>query len=92
MSDVFRLNELARRPDLTFFVNVRTAVCIERMKIRDQPLELFEQNFEATRLSYKRAIRFLRKKTGERIVEIDGNGTVEETVEAMMKVLAETDF
>ncbi|HFA49656.1 MAG TPA: dTMP kinase [Bacteroidetes bacterium] len=86
-ADVMRLNELALRPDIIFFLNVGNEVCAQRIKKRNEPLELFEENLEGTRQMYFEAIRFLEKERGENIVEIDGNGTVEETVAQMLEAL-----
>ncbi len=81
---VFGLNEKARRPDLTFFLNVDAATCRLRMAKRNLPEELFEGILDESRRKYFEAIAFLRQKTGEQIVEIDGRGTVEETAEKML--------
>ena len=85
MASVLKINELALKPDLIFFLNVSNEVCRERMKKRNLPPELFEENLESTRQKYLAAIEFLRTGHGENIVEIDGNGTVEEVVEAMFR-------
>jgi dTMP kinase len=76
---VFDLNNQARKPDIIFFLNVSNQVCYERMKIRNQPEELFEANLSEDREKYFQAIAFLRAKNQDNIIEIDGNGTVEET-------------
>ncbi len=88
MEDVLRINELALKPDLIFFLNVRNEVCYERMKTRNLPPELFEENLEETRRKYLAAIEFLRREHGETIVEIDGNGPVDATVDAMLAQLS----
>lgn len=77
---VMLLNEYALKPDVLFFINVDSHVCYERMKIRNQPEELFEANLAESRQKYFDAIAFLREKHGENIVEIDGSGTIEEVV------------
>ena len=87
MERVMELNELALPPDLIFFLNVSNEICYQRMNKRNQPQELFETNLEATREKYLSAVEFLRRTRKERIIEIDGNGTVEETVEQMLKWL-----
>jgi dTMP kinase len=81
---VMELNELALPPDIIFFLNVSNETCYQRMNKRNLPPELFETNFEATRQKYFSAIDFLKNTRQERIVEIDGNGTVEETVAQML--------
>ncbi len=85
MDAVFELNRFAKRPDLTFFIEVSDEICYKRMAIRNQPQELFEEKLAQTREKYRAAIDFLRKKTGEEIVEIDGSGTVEEVAGAILK-------
>lgn len=84
---VMQLNELALPPDLIFFLNVSNEVCYQRMKKRNQPQELFEVNLESTRQKYLAAIDFLRTTRQEKIIEIDGNGTVAETVDQMLNAL-----
>ena len=76
-------NEFALKPDVIFFINVDTKVCYARMKVRNEPEELFEANLDESRQKYFEAIDFLRKTHGENIVEIDGSGTIEEVVNAI---------
>lgn len=80
---VMQLNEQARKPDVIFFLNVSNEVCYQRMAKREQAKELFEENLEEDRKKFFRAIRFLKKKNGDRVVEIDASGTPEETVQQM---------
>ncbi|MEZ4959677.1 MAG: dTMP kinase [Saprospiraceae bacterium] len=87
MENVLELNQLARKPDVIFFLNVSNEVCYERMKGRNLPPELFEENLSETRRKYQEAIEFLRKGHQENIVEIDGNGTVDQTATAMFGVI-----
>ena len=77
---VMLYNEFAIRPDIIFFINVDNKVCYERMKIRNQPKELFETNLTSTRQKYAQAIQYLRETHQENIIEIDGNGTLMEVV------------
>lgn len=77
---VMLYNEYAIKPDVIFFINVDSKVCYERMKIRDQPEELFEANLDESRQKYFDAITFLRKTRDENIIEIDGSGTIYEVV------------
>jgi dTMP kinase len=76
--DVMRLNELALKPDLFFFLNVSNEVCYERIRQRNLPRELFESNLEEQRQKYREAIDFLRTERGENIVEVDGSKTPDE--------------
>jgi len=80
---VMELNKFARRPDITFFINVSDKVCYERMKIRNQPQELFEENLSHSRKKYVDAMKYLRTTRGEQIVEVDGNGSIAEVVDAI---------
>jgi dTMP kinase len=78
---VMLYNEYALKPDVIFFINVDSHVCYERMKIRNQPEELFEANLGESRQKYFNAIDFLRKTRNENIIEIDGSGSIEEVAE-----------
>lgn len=89
MAAVMQLNELARKPDLIFFLNVSNEVCLQRMQIRNQPAELFEQNLSETRNKFYQAISFLEKEQAAQIVEIDGNGTLAHTLSQMLAILFE---
>lgn len=84
---VMQLNDLAIQPDLIFFLNVSNEICYQRLQKRNEPQELFEENLDGTRKNYFAAIDFLRNTRNENIIEIDGNGTVEETVEQMLAKL-----
>lgn len=85
---VMELNELARKPDLIFFVNVSNETCYQRLNKRSQARELFEGKFDETRTKFRKAIAFLQETRGENIIEVDGNGTVEETLEQLRKGIA----
>lgn len=87
MSKVWKLNENALTPDLIFFLNVSDETCYQRMNKRNQPRELFENNLDQTRKKFLKGIRFLKKKKENWIVEIDGNGTPDETVAQMQNEL-----
>lgn len=85
--EVMKLNNKAVKPDLIFFMNVSNEVCYERMNIRNQPRELFEGNLTETRQKYFNAIKFLKEKHDDLIVEIDAGGTIEENVLSLLKAL-----
>jgi dTMP kinase len=87
MTEIFELNKAARKPDIIFFFNVSNEVCYQRMQIRNQAPELFESNLAQTREKYLQAIEFLRTTNQDNIIEIDGNGTVEETVKALQNAI-----
>lgn len=88
MERILDLNEKARKPDIIFFFNVDNETCYERMKKRNQPQELFEQDLESSRKKYQQAIDFLRDKRDEKIVEINANGTPESTVKQILEALS----
>jgi dTMP kinase len=75
--DIMNLNRFVLKPDIIFFINVDNKTCYQRMKTRNQPEELFENNLSETRNKYVKAIQFLRDTRQENIVEIDGSGTIE---------------
>ncbi len=85
LQDIMFLNREARKPDIIFFLKVRAEVCYDRMKIRNQPPELFEQNLAETLEKYKEAIEFLKHTRKENIIEIDGNGTIQDTALQMLE-------
>ena len=84
-TDVLRLNEKARKPDMIFFLNVSDEICYERMKIRDEEAELFEQNLAETRQKYHEAITFLRKFNSDTIIEIDASGEIDQVANEMLE-------
>lgn len=84
---VMRLNEMAIRPDLFFFVNTSDDVVRQRLKNRNLPPELFDEKVAEMKRNYSKAIDFLRATRGERIIEIDGDGSVAETVEQMLNIV-----
>jgi dTMP kinase len=83
---VMQLNEKALKPDLFFFLNVSDEVCYERMKTRNQPTELFEDQLSHSRKKYAEAIAFLQKNR-ETIVEIDASGSIDEVAQQILKTL-----
>ncbi|MCB9233977.1 MAG: dTMP kinase [Bacteroidia bacterium] len=86
---VMELNELARKPDLIFFLNVSNEVCLQRMQKRNAPEELFESNLSQTRQKFLNAIEFLRSRGHDNIHEIDANGTLEEVVGQLLQGIGE---
>lgn len=81
---VMDLNQHAMQPDVIFFINVDAKTCYERMKIRNQPPELFEQNLGETRQKYFNAIAFLKETRKDNIIEIDGSGTIEDVAQTIL--------
>ncbi|MBC7776887.1 MAG: dTMP kinase [Phycisphaerae bacterium] len=86
-ASVLALNEKAKKPDIIFFIEVSDQVCYERMKIRNQPEELFEKNLSDSRRKYHEAISFLRTHNNDNIVEIDGSGSIGEVANAILQEL-----
>ncbi len=72
------LNSKAPAPDLTIFLAVPVEVCGERMAGRRGTVELYEETAKLRRIraNYDRLIA-AAQEAGERIVVVDGNGTVE---------------
>ena len=85
--DVYSLNDAAIRPDLTFFLKVSNEICYQRMAHRNQVRELFETNLSQTREKFHKAMDFLRNEKGEKIVEIDASGSIQEVGEAILSEL-----
>ena len=88
---VMNLNQNARKPDLTIFMNVSNEVCYQRMRHRNKPQELFETDLSNTRDKYLSAIEFLKKERAEQIVTVDANGTMNEVLQDVIKVLKKFD-
>ena len=72
MDDVYNINQWARRPDLTIFLNVSPQNCYARMRNRPQDKELFEKNLQERADKYQAGIQLLRDK-GETVIEVDAN-------------------
>lgn len=87
MHNVMALNELARKPDVIFFLDASERTCFERLKIRNIPEELFEKDFNETRQKYLAAIDFLRHERQENIVVISADGTPEQVVAQILSFL-----
>lgn len=82
---VMLLNKAARKPDIIFFLNVSAEVCRERMNKRNEPAELFETKLDMYRNKYFAAIKYLQQEREEIVIEINGNQTLEEVVNDIMK-------
>jgi dTMP kinase len=93
MEQVYALNEGVRQPDLTLFLEASTDTCYRRMRARaalsDQKRdrELFEENLDATRAVYERAIDFLRAR-GEIVerVNVDSDQVAEIVDQIVLKL------
>ncbi len=85
---VRELNRKARRPDLTFVLDVDPDIAAKRRAFRSGAAELYEHAALQTRLarSYRDAERFA---VGDRIIHVDGNTSRQEVTETMLKHLGE---
>lgn len=86
MDDIYHLNRWARRPDLTIYLCVSPHNGYSRMRMRPNDRELFERNLSERAQKYQAGIALLRDK-GERIVEVDANGTIAEVFDAVVSAL-----
>lgn len=78
------LNRYARRPDLTVVLDVPPDLAATRREARGEPAQLYEQNEVQVALAafYKDLARHL---PGDRVVVLDGSGTVEAVAEAVLR-------
>ncbi|MBC7815229.1 MAG: dTMP kinase [Burkholderiales bacterium] len=86
IQDVMALNEGARQPDLTIFLNASAEVCYERMSRRTDNRELFEEKLTQTREKYFEGIEFLRGR-GETVIEVNADGSRESVLNAILDTL-----
>ncbi len=80
------LNARALKADLTLFVSVDLKTAARRRVIRAQAEEHFEspERQRKTRQQYERAL----KSFGSRVVRIDGNGSIDDVTEAIMRAIS----
>ncbi len=88
MEDIYHLNQWARRPDLTIFLDVSPHNCYARLRNRPQDKELFEKNLAARAEEYRAGIELLRSK-GETIVEVDANSDFPKVFDKVLRALNE---
>jgi dTMP kinase len=86
VEDVMALNQTARRPDLTLFLDTRPEISEQRIGKRQDHRELFEDRFAETRAKYQQVIEYLRDR-GEQIEVVDANGTLIEVLNGVLDVL-----
>lgn len=72
------LNRFARPADLTIYLRLSVAACLDRLAGRGGLADIFETAARLRRIarSYRNGIAYLRS-TGALVVEVDGRGTVE---------------
>lgn len=86
MEDVYHLNQWARRPDMTIFLNVSPHNCYARMRNRPQDKELFEKNLSDRAEKYQAGIDLLRSN-GETVIEVDANPTYPEVFASVLEAV-----
>lgn len=86
IDDVLALNQSARRPDLTLFLDASPETCHARIGGRQEHRELFEERFVETRAKYFRVIDLLRGR-GEQIDVVDANGGIAEVLNGVIAAL-----
>lgn len=88
---VYQINSRVIKPDLTIFLEVPVIYCLERIGNRQgEHKDLFEQEeaLDRVRDSYYRSIEQLRAQ--ERILVVDGCGSIEEVAELVWSQVEET--
>jgi dTMP kinase len=86
VEEVMDLNQSARPPDLTLFLDVSPETSEQRIGQRQDHRELFEDRFAETRAKYQQVIAYLRGR-GESIEVIDANGTLIEVLNGVIDIL-----
>lgn len=83
---VLTLNEGARRPDLTIFLDAPPDTLIERQRDRREGRELYDGQLALWRSRYEGAIAILRER-GERIIQLDAAMAPDALLEAVLCAL-----
>lgn len=86
IENIMALNESARRPDLTIFLNASDTACYKRMRKRQDDKELFERHVSKTRKKYAEAIEFLRSR-GDKVVEVKAEGTMAQVRQLVLEAI-----
>jgi dTMP kinase len=86
VDDVMDLNQSARRPNLTLFLDVTPETAARRIGQRQDHRELFEDRFAETRAKYQQVITYLRGR-GQQIEVVDANGTQIEVLNGVIETL-----
>lgn len=79
------LNAQILRPDATLFIDVDPEICFDRIIQNRNRLDMYEKmdDLKAVRVNYFKA--FERLKAEETIILINGNGSIEEVEERILK-------
>jgi len=85
---LIQINSRFLKPDLTIFLNVPPEVCKKRIDENREHIEIFEtlETLERIKKNYLEIMERFRRE-GFNIAEIDGNRSIEETHEAVVKCL-----
>jgi dTMP kinase len=86
VEDVMELNRSARQPDLTLFLDASPETSEQRIGLRQDHRELFEDRFAETRAKFQTVIAYLSER-GEHIEVIDANGTLIEVLNSVIDTL-----
>jgi len=86
---LIQINSRFLKPDLTIFLNVPPEVCKKRIDENREHIEIFEtlETLERIKKNYYLEIMERFRREGFNIAEIDGNRSIEETHEAVVKCL-----
>ncbi|MDX2161672.1 MAG: dTMP kinase [bacterium] len=87
MDDVMALNQGARTPNLTLFLDASAETAYQRLGSRGKTRELFDHRLNETRDGYLNAIAYLRGR-GESIAIIDANGDLLSVINGVIGALA----
>lgn len=86
IDDVMDLNQSARAPDLTLFLDASPETCYQRIGARQDHRELFEERLAERRDKYLAVIDYLRRR-GEQIAFVDANGTPPEVLNGIIDAI-----
>lgn len=74
-------------PNLTFVLDISEAEAKRRMKLRNEPLDRFDLESDAFRMRVRAGYNQIAQNEPERVHVINAEGTPEETVGAIMKII-----
>lgn len=83
---VMALNASVRRPDLMLFLDASPETCEQRIGVRGDDRELFEERFAETRAKFGTVIDYLRGR-GDAVEIIDANGGIPAVLNGIIAVL-----
>lgn len=74
-------------PNLTFVLDISEDEAKRRMKLRNEPLDRFDLESDAFRMRVRAGYNHIAQNEPERVHVINAEGTPEETVGAIMKII-----